>query len=643
MKTGSKPRNKIDYNLEDTGWLMTQPAAGENKKKIIIIAAVALIAVILLGVIGIRSLNEKKYDDQIAIAEKYMQEDNYEQAETAYLDAKKMNPRKPKAREGLAYVYALQGRFEEASDEYLNLYGDTGEEKYSRAAKETGEGRVPHDSEIAIRTSWKEISTEDVPYAESFLYFFAYTAWEGNEGGHYYKEGEMPATDDYLLMFDNIIFGTATTIPADEYSYDLVDGVGEDDEVPADLREYLVEPEFHEDASDPEGWFASGYSVSDQAKVDRYLSIAYNMSDDMISEMGAACEEAQRCYARDGRYYRKAVDDEDAYAESTIPVITSVMTNGVEYCVTYDTGAILSDRIYKSVWDMQIDKNLPYYTYYEMIRLRTVDGKPYWNMTYNGADEPAELAPDEPVGGGEGGSDGSEYQAYADVLRANEAEIKAYWWQKDENGDMYNEINDSYDGAAGDIVNPCVALYDINGDGVQELLFMSSEANYQGKLHIYTYADGEAVECDYGIASYQGGTGPFTDEEVAAGTSFLIAGGEKGTLYIVYGKGDESSTDTICELHMDEGSSLEETVSAEHTVGPDFDSSGSYTGEYEDNVINGKSTDRSGWDQVVNDAAAGYSTLVMQSGYQNLSIYEKAAQDQTIAMSYDDAIAMLTQ
>jgi hypothetical protein len=58
-------------------------------------------------------------------------------AEQEYLKAVNMNERKTKAREGLAYVYAVEGKFDQACKTYTELYEDTGNEIYKPAITDT--------------------------------------------------------------------------------------------------------------------------------------------------------------------------------------------------------------------------------------------------------------------------------------------------------------------------------------------------------------------------------------------------------------------------------------------------------------------------------------------------------------------------
>ena len=148
MKERRTDKSGTGLNIEDTGRLLTSGTPGAPKKRIIliVIAAVLIAAIAAAGIII--TAGNKRYDEQVAIAEKAFIEGDYQSAETGYLAAVAMNGRKPEAREGLAYVYAVQEKFDDSYTVYTGLYDDTSEEKYHTAAEEVREGRLPSDPSL---------------------------------------------------------------------------------------------------------------------------------------------------------------------------------------------------------------------------------------------------------------------------------------------------------------------------------------------------------------------------------------------------------------------------------------------------------------------------------------------------------------
>ena len=135
-------------NEETTSELLTRSKKekGRTGSKLIVLA-VALVAVV--AVIAGHFLHENaKYNAQVDLAVKYYEEGNYEQAEIEFAAAVAMAPRKTKAREGLAYVEAVNGKYDKAKEDYEKLYQDTKDEKYKRAIDEVDRKTVPTDPDL---------------------------------------------------------------------------------------------------------------------------------------------------------------------------------------------------------------------------------------------------------------------------------------------------------------------------------------------------------------------------------------------------------------------------------------------------------------------------------------------------------------
>lgn len=178
MKKNAKkvnmPNDHLQNGVEDTGRLLTKSAARVRLRKVLLIV-LALAAIAAIVFVGFRLIGEKRYNDNIEIAEKALSESDYELAETKYLAAVHMNKRRPKAREGLAYVYAIEKKVNESVKIYDELYNETKEEKYKTASREVSEGGLPSDpdlipaiekddeiSEITITTGATDGKTRDI-------------------------------------------------------------------------------------------------------------------------------------------------------------------------------------------------------------------------------------------------------------------------------------------------------------------------------------------------------------------------------------------------------------------------------------------------------------------------------------------------
>ena len=385
-----------NLNIEDTGKLMTQNQSDVRKKKIILIVA-SVVAVALIAALGVKLVGDKKYNDQIAIAEKALQEGNYEQAETAYLNAVDMNKRKTKAREGLAYAYALQGKFDDAGKEYRDLYKQTKDEKFSIAADDTDKGYVPLSGDVVPVRFWREADPESIPYSMELIRFLTMANDDFvSEGRSYsYDDQDPSAGADLLQGIMECKYEFTYTIPAgtqkvaDEWTI---------------LSEYTDWVDWTYEGKDPEGWRDDQHPdmVRFRAEtVDWILTELFNVPEDTIKEWRKKGEEEHRFYlADDGYYYSFTWIDSD---EGLAIDMLSLRTDGVNFCVEYNSGnygeppedeidAIVNRYNTDGFVDWPVDTyGGDYETCYAMVELKTIDGKPYWSMHYNGTDLPPEL------------------------------------------------------------------------------------------------------------------------------------------------------------------------------------------------------------------------------------------------------------
>lgn len=92
----------------------------QKNLKIVLLCVIGGLAMILIAVITmlclLRFSNGRKFDDQISLGDKYLQEMNYEDAELAYLEAISINRKDQKGYVKLANLYITTGELEEAKD-----------------------------------------------------------------------------------------------------------------------------------------------------------------------------------------------------------------------------------------------------------------------------------------------------------------------------------------------------------------------------------------------------------------------------------------------------------------------------------------------------------------------------------------------
>lgn len=358
MKSNRGNEN-YNYNIEDTGRLMTM-SAGDRKKKTVILAVIAVVAVAAIAFLGIKMLNDSKYDKQVAIAEKALREGNYEQAETAYLEAVDMNKRKTKAREGLAYTYALESKFSESKEVYYDLYTETKDEKYREASNYVDNEILPFVEGITPEDLWISISPDRMPGsygAEEFL--GEYVTW-------YYLFGFFDESGD----------------PINDYRYDNEDPG--DSYVMTFAHTYL-EPEATEfvyEEDDPRGWSSGIYEIEDQVAVDEVMTEVFHADSEALEGAVDKLDERGMMYLEDGSYYQFFPATGGPVINATI---SNVWLNGSRFCVEYDA---VGDEVGPET--IQGDPHVG--TFYAVIDLSGIDSSYGWAMYYNGTEMPDYIA-----------------------------------------------------------------------------------------------------------------------------------------------------------------------------------------------------------------------------------------------------------
>ena len=206
-------------------------------------------------------------------------------------------------------------------------------------------------------------------------------------------------------------------------------------------------------------------------------------------------------------------------------------------------------------------------------------------------------------------------RAYLTVLQDNEASIRAY------ERDMYiYGSEDRQDTNA----KKAVAIEDINGDGVPELIYMTW-MQYDGNLNIYTCRDGKVKQL-------------YTKEnwDIQAGGGaryylFKINGDDR--LYYYYELGDMSWTTEICRFDEQTDGTLTVVTVAECYETPNEDDTQTIT-TY---TVDGQTVDANTYNKKMDELKNGREKLLLR----NLSGEELGTTPQE-ALSYDEAIALLS-
>ncbi len=223
------------------------------------------------------------------------------------------------------------------------------------------------------------------------------------------------------------------------------------------------------------------------------------------------------------------------------------------------------------------------------------------------------------------------YSAYKTVIEQNATAIKAYSWQTVPGKDTYN---------ARGIDRP-IALCDIDGDNVPELFFFTSQNQGIASLHIYTFNGKEAVELRYDGFNEGAYSGKLADQQAAAGTSYVVyKGKESNTLYIYDSNGDDYMQYNIHRYVM-KNSKLELVESLSNRVGQD--DSGNTSDIYK---RNGKTVPNAQGSKSFTSSFAQLDKAIIFSANReenNVSIWKKFSFDGALCISYDQAIAKLSE
>lgn len=231
------------------------------------------------------------------------------------------------------------------------------------------------------------------------------------------------------------------------------------------------------------------------------------------------------------------------------------------------------------------------------------------------------------------------YSAYIDVLKANEADIKGYDWQQEIDGTDLNYLSES-NGHGG--TNRQIAICDINGDDIPELLFMKKSDNeYCADLSIYTYMDDKAQEIQYSLPEPYDKPGKFQDVQVAGGTSYVIyKGDEKNSLYMFNSIGDINWFYTIYKYNVKGGEMKLSKTIENHFVG-EF---GKNQDKYK---IDGKDVSTSEGEKAFDENFSKLKKSLIYSGRKgeknDCTIWLKFKSSDAMGMSYEDAINKLSK
>ena len=197
-----------------------------NKKKGFIVAGIAaltVIAAVLIGIIAYNNSTPVKLGKQLELGQKYLTEQDYEQAIVAYQAAIEINPMASDAYLGLADAYIGKGEYEKAAEVLQTGYDTTADERLEEKLEEVNAEieRIKAEEEAARLAAEQAAAEAKIQAVLKTLYelmeagddqacaeYMAEHIW-GQELGH---KSYSPTGDDLNgivldILGDNVFFG----------------------------------------------------------------------------------------------------------------------------------------------------------------------------------------------------------------------------------------------------------------------------------------------------------------------------------------------------------------------------------------------------------------------------------------------------
>ena len=220
------------------------------------------------------------------------------------------------------------------------------------------------------------------------------------------------------------------------------------------------------------------------------------------------------------------------------------------------------------------------------------------------------------------------YSSYRSILTDKEASIKAINWQT-----RSYYWNGEFDFSGYGYLEDRIAFYDLTGDGIDEMIFLSGQIDeeygycYIADLDIYGYLDG-SVQNLYHIDSLEA--------QVAGGTRIALFAMEGNRFLLYYSMGDESWENryTVSEWYGDGFGGVEELS---YYTQPNED----YTAMEESYRKNGIDIDAAEYVSCVQNYTGQIRALLLQDMIDDEVVYSMAESVPDKAVTYDQAVDFL--
>ena len=213
------------------------------------------------------------------------------------------------------------------------------------------------------------------------------------------------------------------------------------------------------------------------------------------------------------------------------------------------------------------------------------------------------------------------YADYLTIIEDNEDAIRAYNW-------MATVAPGS--GVMAPSEEVPLALYDVTGDGLEELFLMKTETTYNADLEVYSYDPASGTSNL--ILSLEG-----FDVLAGGGGRYAIAPMDPGFLFVFRGEGDEEWTDSY-SVYQFNGSEMYLSGNITKVSHPNDD----YTEYVSDYSMNDAAIDEDDFEEAKAEVYEYIEALLQYNYLSQPDMVDVLSDVDTYAMSYDDMHDLLS-
>lgn len=213
------------------------------------------------------------------------------------------------------------------------------------------------------------------------------------------------------------------------------------------------------------------------------------------------------------------------------------------------------------------------------------------------------------------------YTGYLEIIEDNEDEIRAYNWMS---------VSPSSRSVMAPSEDVPLALYDVTGDGLEELFMMKADNTMYATLYVYTY-DESSQSC-YNILTLE-----YFDVLAGGGGRYALVPLDPGFLFVYTSSGDEDWTITYT-IYEYNGAEFCEAGNIEEYSYPNDD----YSETIYEYSMNGDSITESDFDSAREEVYDYVEALLQYNYLSDADLVSVVSSVPSYAMSYDDMHDLLS-